>query len=207
MPNSNSATSSFIMDNGAFNDIDEFVAANAVWDLDFRQLESGNKDITIELLASPNIIVQHYFFPHALHQCGVAPEGFTTFGFPFGKFNLNWASRDCANAILLDFNNPNGFDCAFRSGFHAISLSISNELLNHDAELMGLLSSSGLDVGQPVLRTDQEQKLDQLRQLLLFLCSRTTGSTPCRAFRITASSKRYTATGSPEGSAQSHRIY
>jgi hypothetical protein len=45
MPNSNLATSSFIMDNGAFNDIDEFVAANAVWDLDFRQLESGNKDI------------------------------------------------------------------------------------------------------------------------------------------------------------------
>jgi AraC-like DNA-binding protein len=76
----------------------------------------------------------------------------------------------------LDFNNPNGFDCAFRSGFHAISLSISNELLNHDAELMGLLSSSGLDVGQPVLRTDQEQKLDQLRQLLLFLCSRTTAN-------------------------------
>ena len=153
------------MDNGAFNDIDEFVAANAVWDLDLRQLESGNSDIKIELLASSNIIIQLYFFPHALHQCGIAPKGFTTFGFPFGEFHLNWASRDCANAILLDFNDPDGFDCAFRSGFHAVSLSISDELLNHDAELMGLLSSLGVGGGQPVLRSDQEQTLDQLRQI------------------------------------------
>ena len=125
------------------------------------------------MLATPNIIIQHYFFPHAIHQCGVAPEGFTTFGLPFGGFHLNWASRDNANAILLNFNNPSGFDAAVGSGFHAISLSISDELLNHEAELMGLLSSPGLGGGQSVLRTGQDQKLDQLRRFLQFLCSRT----------------------------------
>ena len=173
MSNSNSAPSSLIMDNGAFSDIDEFAAANADWDLDFRQLERGNSDITIALLASPNIIIQHYFFPHAIHQCGVAPEGFTTIGLPFGQCHLNWASRDNVSAILVDFNNPNGFDAASGSGFHAISLSISDELLDYDAELMGLQSSPILGGGQSILRSNKNQKLDQLRRFLQFLCSRT----------------------------------
>ena len=172
MPNISTAPPPLITANRNINDIDEFAAATIGWDLDFRQLETGNSDIVCELVASPNIIIQQYFFPHALHQRGMAPAGFTSIGLPFGECHLNWASRDSLDAVLVDFNGANGFEGASGSGFHGITLSISNELLSRNARSMGLNSPPILGSAQAILRSRKEQKLDQLRRYLRLICQR-----------------------------------
>ena len=168
----NSAPPPLIAISRNFSDTDEFAAEIIGWDLDFRQLETGNSDIAVELIASPNIIIQHYFFPHAVHQRGMAPAGFTTIGLPFGECSLNWASRNIFGAVAVGFNGANGFDGASGPEFHGISLSISNDFLSRNATSMGLDSPPILESAQAILRSPKRQEMIQLRQYLHLICQR-----------------------------------
>lgn len=142
------------------------------WDLDFRQLETVNSNIYLEVIASPNVIVQHVYFPFALHQCGAAPIGFTTIGLPFEESGMSWASKESSSAVIVDFNNPIGFESASSAGFRAITISISDTTLSHCAARMGLQTDLAVSKDRVRLRSGGEENLDELRDHLHFLCSR-----------------------------------
>ena len=94
MSSESTALPSVICRRKNFYDVDEYAEANAGWDRDFRQLEKGSSDISIEMIASPNVIIQHVHFPFALHQRGLTPAEFTTFGLVFGESRLSWTNRE-----------------------------------------------------------------------------------------------------------------
>ncbi len=172
MPNEAALLSSLISEHREFTDIDGFSEAIIGWDLDFRQLETANSAISVEMVATPNVIIQHVHFPFAVHQCGLAPAGFTTIGLPFEESSLSWASRESSRAVIVDFNNPNGFEAACGVGFRGITISISDAILFRSAALMGLQVDPVIARGQVRLRSGGEEKLDRLREHLRFLCSR-----------------------------------
>ncbi len=172
MLNEATVLSSLISDHRNFADIDEFSEAIIGWDLDFRQLETVNSNVSVEVIASPNVIVQHVCFPFAVHQCGAAPTGFTTIGLPFEESSLSWASKESSSAVIVDFNNPNGFEAACGAGFRAITISISDITLCRCAARMGLQTNLTVPRGDVRLRSGGEAKLDWLRDRLGFLCSR-----------------------------------
>jgi AraC-like DNA-binding protein len=122
------------------------------------------------MIASPNVMIQHVHFPFALHQRGLTPAGFTTFGLIFGVSRLSWTNRESSDAMLVDFNDTNGYDCVSGPGFRAISISISNEVFSGYAALMGLQNTSFIGSGQALSHSGGEDKLDYLRRYLRSLC-------------------------------------
>ena len=94
MSSESTALPSVISRRRKFCDVDEYTEANVGWDRDFRQLETGSSDISIEMIASPNVMIQHVHFPFALHQRGLTPAEFTTFGLVFGESRLSWTNRE-----------------------------------------------------------------------------------------------------------------
>ena len=172
MPNEATILSSFFSEHRKFTDIDEFSEANIGWDLDFRQLETVDSSISIEVIASPNVIVQHMHFPFSLHQCGAAPAGFTTIGLPFEEASLSWSSKESSSAVIVDFNNPNGFEGVSGAGFRGVTLSISDAMLTRCATRMGLQANLAVSKDRIRLRSGDEEKIDRLRDHLHFLCSR-----------------------------------
>ena len=171
MPNKASVLAPLISDKRKFTDIDEFSEAITGWELDFRQLENAKSGVSVEVLASPNVIVQHFHFPFAVHQCGLAPAGFTTIGLPFEESHLSWESKEGSTAVIVDFNNPDGFDAASGMGYRGITLSISDTLLSRNATLMRLKTDPIVPRDRIHLRSGGERQLDQLRNHLRYLCS------------------------------------
>ena len=163
--------SSLISDHMQFSDIDEY-SENHGWNLDYRQLSSTDSVISVDLIASTNVIIKHLHFPFAIHQRGLTPAGYTCFGLPFSNTSLSWSSRTCADAVLVDFNHPAGFDAVSEGGFRGIAISVSNTTLSCNAELMGLQEISAVGIGEALLRTGGVDKLDELRQYLQLLCGR-----------------------------------
>ena len=176
MSSETTALPSLISARREFSDIDEFAEAAIGWDVDLRQLETGISDLSIEMIASPNVIIQHFHMPFAIHQRGLSPAGYTTFGLLFGEGRLNWAGRESSDAVLVDFNDPNGFDAASGSGFHGIAISVSNEMFSRNVELMGLQDTLVVGSGQALFHSGGEEKLNHLRQYLQFLCRRSSAT-------------------------------
>jgi AraC-like DNA-binding protein len=170
MPNKSTALPSVISMRRKFSDLDEFGEAIVGWDVDLRQLETGSPDLSIELLATPNVIIQHFHIPYAIHQRGLTPAGFTTFGLVFGESRLSWANRESSDAMLVDFNDPNGYDGASGPGFRGIAISVSNKIFSRYATLMGLQATSFIGSGQAYARSGSEEKLNHLQRYLRFLC-------------------------------------
>lgn len=172
MSNKPAVLSPLFSEHRKFTDIDEFSEARSGWDRDYRQLEKVNSCMSIEVIASPNVSVHHLHFPFSLHQCGAAPAGFTTIGLPFEESSLSWVSKESSSAVIVDFNNPNGYEGVSGAGFRGIAISISDATLSHCAARMGLQTSFAVSRDQVRLRSGGEEKLDWLRDHLRFLCSR-----------------------------------
>ena len=169
MPKKTAALSSLISDRMQFSDIDEY-SEQSEWNLDHRQLSSTNSVISVELIASPNVIIKHLHFPFAIHQRGLTPAGYTSFGLPFSSTRLKWSSRDCEDVVLVDFNHPGGYDAVSEGGFRGIAIAVSDKTLSRNAELMDLQEITTVDSGEALLRTGSADKLDELRQYLKLLC-------------------------------------
>lgn len=163
--------SSLVSSRMQFSDIDEYSEQRG-WNLDYRQLSSTNSVISVELIASPNVIIRHLHFPFAIHQRGQTPAGYTCFGLPFSSTRLKWSSRDCEDVVLVDFNHPGGYDAVSEGGFRGIAIAVSDKTLSRNAELMDLQEITTVDSGEALLRTGSADKLDELRQYLKLLCSR-----------------------------------
>ena len=171
MPKKTAALSSLISDRMQFSDIDEYSEIHG-WSRDYRQLSSTNSVISVELIASTNVIIKHLHFPFAIHQQGLSSAGYTNFGLPFSNTCLSWSNRECADAVLVDFNHPGGFDAVSEGGFRGVTISVSDDTLSRNAELMGLQETSAVGIGEVLLRSGSVDKLDELRQYLKLLCGR-----------------------------------
>ncbi len=170
MPSEALVLAPLFSDKRKFTDIDEFSETINGWELDFRQLENTESGVSVEVLASPNVIVQHVHFPFAVHQRGLAPAGYTTIGLPFEESHLSWESKESSTAVIVDFNNPDGFDAASGMGYRGITLSISDTLLSRNATLMRLKTDPVVPRDRIHLRSGGERQLDQLRNHLRYLC-------------------------------------
>ena len=118
---------------------DQIADAAAAWDIDFRLLGTGDGSGVIEAIATGRAIVQRNRFGWNLHQRGVAPGGFRTFGVAADDDqHFPWNGYGFAGDNILSFPADGAFESVSGVGFHVYSLSFDEELVQHTAEVLGL---------------------------------------------------------------------
>lgn len=127
---------------GHFTDTDEWCSAANNWDIDFRQLDRGSLNATLNRAASKNIVVQWVSLDRRFHQAGAPPDGFLSFGVPDDASRLHWYGRESEANAFLNFNREIGLDAVSEVGFVASTYSISDQVFDSVADSLGLLLTS-----------------------------------------------------------------
>ncbi len=112
--------------------IDEFneTMKSAGWDLEFMQLDRGAKTARAATLATPNVVVLEAEFNNKIHQRGIAPQGYFTFGMPSRhQPDLYFGAREVASESMMVLTSPSGFDAVTESGYTAYTVSIADQHL------------------------------------------------------------------------------
>jgi AraC-like DNA-binding protein len=155
-----------------FKDIDELPSVMNGWEIEWRQLEAGNSQHEVGVIASQRTTIQSFCLSQACHQQGVAPSEMVTFGFLYPKSQLKFAGREIPCPAVFNFNNPNGFDVVSGSTFSGISVSIAREQFSRITRQLGLPDMFYAHSKCPVLRIDEDEGFAEFREFLLGLCQR-----------------------------------
>ncbi len=121
-----------------FSDSDNFSAAIANWNLEFRQIDRGPLVAVVDRAMCPDLVVHRVQLSRRFHQRGFAPQGLRTFGIPELAGKLSWNDRSAQQNSLMNFNRRNGFDAVSETGFAADTISISSDVFRCDAVALGL---------------------------------------------------------------------
>ena len=94
---------------GKFTDSDQWSAAIADWNLQFRQIECGPLEAVVDRAMYPNLAIQRVQLSRRFHQCGFAPDGVLTFGIPDECDKISWYGKSAQRESMMNFNRRNGF--------------------------------------------------------------------------------------------------
>ncbi len=138
-----------------FADIDDFTRAMAGWDLDFRQLRGADSRVDAEGIAGSVAVIRRLRFAPPLHQQGTTSPDELTFGFPEARGVRNWSGTTISGDVMLDFNDPAGFDMGSAAGMRGIVVTFPRDAVERCIRDAGLAFASRIRVGQPPLSLDQ----------------------------------------------------
>lgn len=124
-----------------FTDSEEWSAAISDWNLEFRQLDRGPLQASINRVLSPKLVVQQLRLSRRFHQCGFAPDGVLTFGIPEQSDSIKWYGDSAQKRSMMNFNRRNGFDAVSEAGFAASTFSIQSSAFQQEAAALGLPTS------------------------------------------------------------------
>ena len=119
----------------------------SAWNLDFRQLEPGPLKTKIRVRQGVMLSMMEISMDRAVHQTGLAPPNTVTFGIPLSDGITHWHNRRPTCCELLSFGTSNGFEGVSDSGFHGLTLSISQTEIVTLCERLGVPYPSLLNSG------------------------------------------------------------
>ena len=115
----------------------EEVAESLPWELDFRQLDPGTLDASVQITQTRTILIGEYQWNRAFHQQGRPPADGLTFGLVDGRSNVRWAGQAAGPGKLLDFNGHSGFDGYSGRSFSGCSLTVDPQKLAMISDVAG----------------------------------------------------------------------
>jgi len=121
-----------------FTDSEEWSAVLSDWNLQFRQLDCGPLQASIDRVISSKLVVQRVQLSRRFHQCGFAPHGVLTFGIPDLGDSIKWYGDSAHKRSMMNFNRRNGFDAVSEVGFAANTFSIGSVAFEQEASAMGM---------------------------------------------------------------------
>lgn len=138
-----------------FGDMDEFNAAVAGWDLEFRQIQRGSISAGVTQRRTARNIYTQLRFSRAIAQRGAPAAGMLTFGLVETAPWVQWRGHEFKPPTLLRFRPAHEVESISSGGFSAISLSFEESELASIAERLGhpdLLAND--HSAESVLRTE-----------------------------------------------------
>jgi AraC family ethanolamine operon transcriptional activator len=124
--------------NEQFTGSEEWSAAVSDWNLEFRQIECGSLQASIDRVICPKLVVQRVQLSRRFHQCGSAPDGVLTFGVPDHCDTIKWCGNSAQKHSMMNFNRRDGFDAVSEAGFAACTFSIGSDAFQKEATALGL---------------------------------------------------------------------
>ena len=131
----NSSTPAFELDLADPNDISRY----SEWDIDFRQIESGQMGSTkVVLRSSPRVSLVEFHMNRGIHQMGCSPPDSVTFGLPVSAGLHSWQGAKIDTPGLVSFGTGSEFDCVSGPEFVALTFNISTPFLACVSDQLGL---------------------------------------------------------------------
>ena len=123
----------------SFHDFDEFSHFIQAWDLDFRQLDTGECKTDLLQFATAKSLLTHAQFNRRFDQRGSAPPGNWTFAiFAEQSTPIVWHEQEISTNNIVVYKPGSEIDCVSRPGFEVYTLSYPEEHLNEIAANLGL---------------------------------------------------------------------
>lgn len=145
----------FALINQRFNNFDQFAHITKMWDLDFRQIDSGGFKADVLQVASHNWQVSEAKFNRKLDQRGQSPLGLRTFGVLTQKSpDIIWHGRETRKNNMMVFPEDCELDSQTLPGFNVLTLSFSEELLFEVMDTLGEGKDTDLLIKAEVLTCD-----------------------------------------------------
>lgn len=120
------------IDHQHLDSLDEFNLGlrSAGWDAEFRQLNRGLESASIAVLATDRLRILKVHMGNSVHQLGVPPEGYLSFGLMATPQRDGRFGRHAFNAsTLVNFNTLAGLDAVSAGGFLGYGMSVHHSLL------------------------------------------------------------------------------
>ncbi len=107
------------------------------WDIDFRQLDPGRLSTRVTVRSGRSVSALNIAMNQRVHQRGVSPKGWVTFGIPSNGAVDKWQSKDVTDGAFLSFGDSDGFDGISTAGFTGNVVSFETDRLEKLAETCG----------------------------------------------------------------------
>ena len=119
-----------------FNDADELAEFLQDWDVEFRQLENGQANNGIEILATPSVFCQKVQLEKNVHQIGLSPKDQVTFGFFTSESSnqMKWCSSQSTTDNLMFFSEDQQWEAVSRPSFTGYTLSFDKSAFSKHME-------------------------------------------------------------------------
>ena len=121
-----------------FDDSDAFCESMAGWNLDFRQLDGGQADISLDVVNTGRMVLRQFAFGRRFHQRGIPTSGLLCFGISV-QGRLTWHGQKPGSSALLNFNQAAGFESVSDPGFEGFEFAVSEAALMAVAEDIGVI--------------------------------------------------------------------
>ncbi|MEX0285664.1 MAG: helix-turn-helix domain-containing protein [Paracoccaceae bacterium] len=126
------------------------------WQVDFRQLEPGALSTRIVMRGSETVTLTSLNLSHRVHQRGVPPSGWMTFGIAAHDRLASWQGRSVTPQSLLSFGAQVEFDSVSEAGFSGKVLSFRADRVER------LAAQAGFDLPDLSTLTEQFRAEDEL---------------------------------------------
>lgn len=124
--------------NAGFNNFDQFSEAVKLWNLDFRQLDSGDFNAEVVQTSSPNWQIGRANFNRKLDQSGQSPPALRTFAVLLDNSpDIIWHGRDTNKDNVMIFPDDCELDSQSLPGFGVQTLSFKEDILIEVQDTLG----------------------------------------------------------------------
>lgn len=107
------------------------------WQLDFRQLEAGPMSTKIAVRQGQRSSLLNIAMSKRVHQRGVSPDGWSTFGLPRRGTISSWQGQGLDRDAFLTFGDNDGFDGVTTNAFAGNVLSFDTAAFEAFAAICG----------------------------------------------------------------------
>ncbi len=114
-----------------FSDFDDYCASVRNWDLDYRQIESGQFSSELLMVGSNTALLTRAILGRKMIQNGATPQGMITIGIMANPgININWRKIDIYGDVLFVFPENGELDSVSYDDFDVFAISLTEEKLN-----------------------------------------------------------------------------
>jgi len=149
------------------NDFDEFCTSALNWNMDYRQLETGQFSSELLIFANANIIFARAQLNRRMIQHGLPPQGLITIGLLTNPtINIHWRNIDISGDMLFVFPPEGELHSITQANFDVFVISLCEIKLNQLCVALELPEFSTLLKKNEVFCCNPA-KLDAFRKYLL----------------------------------------
>jgi AraC-like DNA-binding protein len=153
-----------------FHDLDELAQVARAWDIDFRRVDRGPFEGDVVQVGSERVQLARARLRGSVHQTGSTPAGYRTFAIPVTRdIRLFWRGHAIGPDQIMVFPRSRELDSASHPDFDMLTVSVTQDDLDHAAERASLPSLDDCLAGREVVSCDGERLSRTKRWLLRLL--------------------------------------
>lgn len=134
------------------------------WEMDFRQLDAGPLTTQLAVRTSRTSSVLKISLDAAVHQRGVSPDGWSTFGISRRGTVNSWQGCNMEHDAFLTFGNNDGFDGVSTDRFFGNVVSFNTSCFEKLAQSCGYNLATGGPAVRLLLSEDNARRMDWLER-------------------------------------------